>query len=126
MASQSCPFVQPFPSTPGSFIYYYYYYNYNYYCYYCYLPNIMVAFRSIKFWQRRNVAPTPSEKQEKAKPSRKQQPVTYQWPVTQKFLNDPMRNTSRPDVVGYYYDPMSVTRNGRIVTMNYDITNTGA
>jgi hypothetical protein len=42
---------------------------------------------------------------------------------TEKYLNDPMRTTNYPDVVGYYYDPMSC---GPRVSVGYDVTNTGA
>lgn len=50
---------------------------------------------------------------------------------TEKYMNDPMRTTNHPDVVGYYYDPMSCgngksLRPGYIVSPGYDCTNTGA
>ncbi|KAI8980459.1 hypothetical protein BDB01DRAFT_796478 [Pilobolus umbonatus] len=40
-----------------------------------------------------------------------------------RYVNDPMRNTKYPDVVGTYYDPMGC---GRPVYTSYDNTNTGA
>jgi hypothetical protein len=47
---------------------------------------------------------------------------------TEKYMNDPMRTTNYPDVIGYYYDPMSVgkARPGYVVSAGYDCTNTGA
>jgi hypothetical protein len=48
---------------------------------------------------------------------------------TEKYMNDPMRTTNRPEVVGYYYDPMSCgppSKPGYIVSSGYDCTNTGA
>ncbi|KAL0076103.1 hypothetical protein J3Q64DRAFT_1823461 [Phycomyces blakesleeanus] len=42
-----------------------------------------------------------------------------------KFMNDPTRTSDHPDVVGYYYDPMSVGSH-RHHGYEYDITNTGA
>ncbi|KAG2212375.1 hypothetical protein INT47_001736 [Mucor saturninus] len=48
---------------------------------------------------------------------------------TEKFMNDPMRTSNHPDVVGYYYDPMSCGRphNGHYVyATGTDCTNTGA
>lgn len=47
---------------------------------------------------------------------------------TEKYMNDPMRTTNRPEVVGYYYDPMSCgsPRVGHVVSSGYDCTNTGA
>ncbi|KAI8063198.1 hypothetical protein BC940DRAFT_307793 [Gongronella butleri] len=43
--------------------------------------------------------------------------------IQKKFLNDPMRTTTHPDIVGYYVDPMGtrVTSSSSI-----DVTNTGA
>jgi hypothetical protein len=47
---------------------------------------------------------------------------------TEKYMNDPMRTTNRPEVVGYYYDPMSCgsPRVGYTSSAGYDCTNTGA
>jgi hypothetical protein len=46
---------------------------------------------------------------------------------TEKYSNDPMRTTNHPDVVGYYYDPMSCGgRRQNVVSAGYDCTNTGA
>ncbi|KAI7856002.1 hypothetical protein BDC45DRAFT_533895 [Circinella umbellata] len=45
---------------------------------------------------------------------------------TQKYLNDPMRNTNIPDRLGEFYDPMAIYHHGHLATMSYDITNTGA
>jgi hypothetical protein len=43
---------------------------------------------------------------------------------TEKYANDPTRTTNHPDMVGYYYDPMSC--GGCRQTVGYDCTNTGA
>lgn len=48
---------------------------------------------------------------------------------TDKFMYDPMRTSNHPDVVGYYYDPMSCgsPQNGHYVyAAGSDCTNTGA
>lgn len=46
---------------------------------------------------------------------------------TEKFMNDPTRTTNRPDIVGYYYDPMSCgSGQYNVVSVGYDCTNTGA
>ncbi|CEP17400.1 hypothetical protein [Parasitella parasitica] len=45
---------------------------------------------------------------------------------TEKYLNDPTRTTKRPDVVGYYYDPMSCGGHCNAIPVGYDCTNTGA
>ena len=52
--------------------------------------------------------------------------TTVQDAHMQKYLNDPMRNTNRPDKLGEFYDPMAVYHQGQLATMPYDITNTGA
>ncbi|KAI9366285.1 hypothetical protein BD770DRAFT_375837 [Pilaira anomala] len=45
---------------------------------------------------------------------------------TEKFMNDPMRTSNHPEVVGYYYDPMSCARRGYVSNAGFDCTNTGA
>lgn len=46
---------------------------------------------------------------------------------TDKYYNDPMRTTNHPDVVGFYYDPMSCGgRRQNVVSAGFDCTNTGA
>ncbi|KAL7331585.1 hypothetical protein PS15p_203758 [Mucor circinelloides] len=45
---------------------------------------------------------------------------------TEKYMNDPTRTTSHPDVVGYYYDPMSCGGQRNVISAGYDCTNTGA
>ncbi|KAI7907342.1 uncharacterized protein BX663DRAFT_495598 [Cokeromyces recurvatus] len=45
---------------------------------------------------------------------------------TEKYMNDPMRTTNHPDIVGYYYDPMSCDGHRNHVSVGYDVTNTGA
>ncbi|KAG0171831.1 hypothetical protein DFQ28_008586 [Apophysomyces sp. BC1034] len=47
----------------------------------------------------------------------------YEYQVSEKYLRDPMRCNNRPDVVGFYVDPMG----GRISHCHgNDPTNTGA
>ncbi|KAG2193279.1 hypothetical protein INT46_003303, partial [Mucor plumbeus] len=45
---------------------------------------------------------------------------------TEKYMNDPTRTTKHPDVVGYYYDPMSCGGQRNIISVGHDCTNTGA
>jgi hypothetical protein len=45
----------------------------------------------------------------------------YVQPQIAKYLLDPMRTTTLPDVLGEFYDPM-----GGHYAPSYDLTNTGA
>lgn len=45
---------------------------------------------------------------------------------TEKYMNDPTRTTNHPDVVGYYYDPMSCGGQHNVIPVGHDCTNTGA
>lgn len=48
---------------------------------------------------------------------------------TDKFMNDPTRTSNHPEVVGYYYDPMSCGRaqnDHYVYSTGTDCTNTGA
>ncbi|KAL9549738.1 hypothetical protein MBANPS3_005071 [Mucor bainieri] len=44
---------------------------------------------------------------------------------TDKYMNDPTRTTSHPDVVGYYYDPMSCGGQRNVIssTLRNQMTN---
>lgn len=90
----------------------------------------------IFFWQPRSKHIEPEVCHQGEKP-----PQTFLTPIgktgtpmafsnyvitTQKYLNDPMRITSTPDVLGHFHDPMSLHCKGRRPPSSYDFTNTGA
>ncbi|CAO3617562.1 unnamed protein product [Cunninghamella blakesleeana] len=41
-----------------------------------------------------------------------------------KHLNDPMRISDRPDMIGHFHDPMSIGKN--MTSVGCDVTHTGA
>ncbi|CDH52352.1 predicted protein [Lichtheimia corymbifera JMRC:FSU:9682] len=89
------------------------------------------------FWQPRSkhIEPAVCHEGEKSPPQTVLTPIgTTATPIvfptyvvtTQKYLNDPMRITSTPDVLGHFHDPMSLHYKGRRAPFSYDFTNTGA
>ncbi|ORX59586.1 hypothetical protein DM01DRAFT_1333054 [Hesseltinella vesiculosa] len=74
----------------------------------------------VKKYYQRTVEP----QEQDAKSTRKFQ--YHRHPKTfGKFSNDPMKIADRPDVVGYFNDPMSLGRKPSI-HVGHDVTDTGA
>jgi hypothetical protein len=77
-------------------------------------------------FSKHNVAVNPEKTPEEEEKSSKSRSMVNSFLAafsTEKYMNDPVRTTNHPDIVGYYYDPMSC---GQCITVGYDCTNTGA
>lgn len=69
-----------------------------------------------KYFRRTSITP-----QESSKPI---QHYNNNPMVFGKHLNDPMRISDRPDMIGHFHDPMSIGKN--MTTVGRDVTHTGA